>query len=81
MAKVEIKLDTAGVGQLLKSDDVSGYCEQIGNQIKKKCSGSYEVDTQVGKYRAQTRVKTADKATYFRNLNNNELLKATGGKQ
>lgn len=76
MSNIEIRLNTSGVGELLHSDAVAGYCSEIANGITSKCSGNYSIDQQSGKYRSVTRVKTNDKDTYFRNLQNNELLKA-----
>lgn len=76
MSKVEIKLDTAGIRALLQSDAVASHVEEIADGIVGRCSGLYTVDQQKGKYRSITRVKTADNETFYRNLHNNELLKA-----
>lgn len=76
MANVTIKLNTAGVRQLLQSAEIAEAVEAQAQAIKTRCSGNYEINTQQGKYRSITRVVTADKGTYYKNLKSNELLKA-----
>lgn len=76
MSDFEIKLNSAGIQELLKSAEVQQQTESYAHAMVAKMNGNYTVDTQTGKYRAVTRVKTADKDTYFRNLHNNEMLKS-----
>lgn len=76
MSKVEIKLNTSEISKLLKSEEVANYCESIANGIANRANGNYEVTQQIGRRRIQTRVATADKDTYYRNLHNNSLLKS-----
>lgn len=76
MSKVVIKLDSDGIQALLKSSEVEDELENIGNSVMSRLSGNYTMDTQKGKYRSQTRIKTSDNSTFYRNLHNNEMLKA-----
>lgn len=78
MNRVRIQLDIKGVRELLKSEEVASFLQEKSHDIVSRCNkGKYDVNTQVHN-RAVSRVTTADKETYYRNLKNNELLKAMG---
>lgn len=77
MSNVEIVLDTEGIRQLRHAPEIEEALTEVAQGIKAKCSGNYEVSAPFqGKYHSNVEVVTADNATYYRNLHNNELLKA-----
>ena len=76
MSSVDFKLDSDGIQALLKSDEVVHEIEAVGNQVLSRLSGDCVMDTMPGKYRAITRIKTADQTTFYKNLHTNEMLKA-----
>lgn len=76
MSRITVNLDSAGVRQLLKSDEVQEYLHEVANGIKGRCSGDYKVDSRTGKYRTITRIKTNNEKTFRKNLKENELLKS-----
>lgn len=78
MNDVKIELDSAGIMQLLSSDEVQSFVTNIANDCVSSCSGKYEVQSTVKSGRAVANIKTADKETYYKNLKTNELIKATG---
>ena len=77
MSNIQIKLDSAGIMQLLSSGEVQSFVDSIANERAGSLSGNYEIQTTVKSGRAVSNIKTADKDTYYRNLKTNELLKAT----
>lgn len=77
MSKVEIELNYQGINELRKCEELESYMTEIAEGIRSRCSGNYEVSAPFkGKYHSNVEVSTADKETFFRNLHNNELLKA-----
>lgn len=76
MSNVKVELNDQGVKELLKSSEIVDYMNQLAGEIIGRCSGAYETDNYNGKSRANVSIKTADSATYHRNIKNNELLKA-----
>lgn len=76
-SNIEIELLSSGIQSLMKSDDVMKELQTRADNIVKKCpNGNYETSQYVGRNRANVSIYTTDSATYFRNLENNELLKA-----
>ena len=76
MGNVKYEMDYAGIGQLLKSDELCEGMQAIGDGIARKAGDGYAADTEVGKKRAHTFVRATTKEAYFDNLKNNTLLKA-----
>lgn len=77
MSKTVIELNRTGIMELLSSSEVQSFIGGIANDCANSCSGKYDVQTTVKSGRAVSNIKTADKATYYKNLKNNELIKAT----
>lgn len=77
--KVEIELISAGVRELLQSDEIREYCEELAQGVASRAGDGYEVDSMVGKTRANASVYAATKEANRDNLENNTLLKALGG--
>lgn len=79
MSKVKFELNTKGVGQLLKSDEMKAVLESAANTVASRAGGGYEVKTIKAQTRVIATVAAADKETRRDNLKNNTLLKALGG--
>lgn len=79
MSKVKIELNSAGIQELLKSAEIQGYCEELAHEVAGRAGDGYEVDSMVGKTRANASVYAATKEAIKDNLENNTLLKALGG--
>ena len=77
--KVEVELISAGVRELLQSDEIREYCEELAQGVASRAGDGYEVDSMVGKTRANASVYAATKEANRDNLENNTLLKALGG--
>lgn len=77
--RVEIELNSAGIRELLKSDDIASFCRQKAEDVAGRAGDGYKVDTHVGKTRVNAMVSTETKKAYYSNLKHNTLLKALGG--
>lgn len=71
MAKVQMELNTAGVGQLLKSQEMQNMLRKQAATIASKSGGESEV--YVAQTRAVAEVRVDNNST---NMDNNTLLKA-----
>ncbi len=77
MDKVRIELNEEGIRELLKSDEVLEFLQKKADTIIKKCpKGKYDTKRFIGKKKDNMLITTHDEKTFFRNLNNNEILKA-----
>lgn len=82
MSKVQIKLNQKGLFELMQSDAIVKTLQEQADSVVKNCpKGKYETSQWIGVHRANVSIYTTDKATFFRNLHTNELLKALGSKQ
>lgn len=78
MAKVKIELNSSGIRQLLKSEEVGQMLKQQAEQVRARCGSGYRTDL----YQASSRViagvfaETAEAAK--QNSRENTLLKALG---
>lgn len=80
MANVKIKLNSAGVRELLKSPEIAAACEAAAHQVTARAGGNYEVKRYTGKRRVNVSIRAANAKTRRDNLANNTLLKALGKK-
>ena len=76
MSKLKFELDKAGVGQLLKSQEMQGVLNGYAAGIAARAGEGYEMDTFVGFDRAHAIVKPVTSEARQDNLENNTLLKA-----
>lgn len=76
---VEIELIDSGIQELLKSDEIKSYCEELANGVRDRAGDGFEVNTHVGKTRANAMVYADTKEAISRNYKENTLLKALGG--
>ena len=78
MDKVKIKLNSSGIRQLLKSEEMGQMLKQQAEQVRARCGSGYSTDL----YQASSRViagifaETAEAAK--QNSRENTLLKALG---
>ena len=78
MAKVKIELNSSGIRQLLKSEEMGQMLKQQAEQVRARCGSGYSTDL----YQASSRViagvfaETAEAAK--QNRRENTLLKALG---
>lgn len=75
MANVKVKLNSAGVRELLLSDEVMSACTEQAEKISAKAGDGFGINTRKGKRRAIAQVKTETTSAWRRCLKDNVLLK------
>ena len=78
MSKVRFELNRAGVRELLKSQEAMNVCKTYATAIQSRAGDGYEVDTYIGRTRANASVYAATYKARKDNYENNTLLKARG---
>ena len=78
MAKVRIKLNTAGVRELLRSSELQTECMNYAQQIQGTAGEHYAVSNRNYPERSGASVYPADDEGFYDNLHHNTLLKAMG---
>ncbi len=76
MAKVKFKLNRAGVGQLLKSQEMQNVLNGYASAALGRLGDGYEADSFVGFDRAHATVRAVTPEARKENSENNTLLKA-----
>lgn len=76
MAKVKFKLNSKGVGQLLKSAEMQNVLSEHATAIRNRCGDGYEQEQFVAGSRAVATVKATSFKAKRDNMKNNTLLKA-----
>lgn len=76
MAKMKFKLNSDGVRELLKSQEMQSVLNEKATGIKNRCGEGYTQDVYVGKNRANAMVKAGTYQAKRDNLKNNTILKA-----
>jgi hypothetical protein len=79
MNKVTIKLDDAGIREMLKSEGIVRICEAQANRIAAAAGDEYVAERRSYPERGGAAVRPDTPKAYFENLENNTLLKAMGG--
>lgn len=79
MPSVEIKLNTAGVRELLKSAEIQDECRKIAQQVQARVGDGYVVEDRNYPERSGAAVRIDSPQAYRDNLKNNTLLKAVQG--
>lgn len=77
--KVTVKLNTAGVRELLKSEQMKSICAEQASKIMERAGSGYEMDTYTGKNRVNAMVTASTYQAKADNMRNNTLLKAVRG--
>lgn len=76
--KVEIKLNSAGVRELLKSPAIANRCLQEAQGIASRAGDGYEVEPRSYPERTGAAVVAVTQEAIQDNLDNNTLLRAIG---
>ena len=76
MANMKFKLNSDGVRELLKSQEMQSVLSEKATGIKNRCGEGYTQDVYVGKNRANAMVKAETYQAKRDNLKNNTILKA-----
>ena len=79
MSKVKFEMNKKGIGELLKSKEMTGVLQGVAYQVQGRAGDGYEVDTFVGFDRAHAVVYADTYKAKKDNAENNTLLKALGG--
>lgn len=72
------ELDTAGVRELLQSEEMKNALHEVASEVQARCGEGYEIDIAVMPTRAIAAVYAADDNAVRDNSSNNTLLKALG---
>ena len=83
MSKIEIKLNLAGVNELMKSPEIQAACQAAGEAVAAAASGMaggepFEAQTHLANWIAITNVWPASRKAAKANFEDNTLLKAVG---
>ena len=76
MSKVRVKLNRAGVRELLKSQEIAEECMDHARQIQSRAGEHYAAETRRYPERTGAAVYPADAAGYYDNLRNNTLVRS-----
>lgn len=76
MAKVEIKLNSSGVRDLLRSQEMKALCEEHANNALNKLGPGYTVTSMTGKNRVNASIYAETYQAKKDNMENNSILKA-----
>lgn len=79
MSKFVIELNSRGVRELLRSDEMLKVCEGHAADMAKRLGGAYAVSLYRGVNRVNASVYTEDPDAIRENLSGNTMLKAMGG--
>lgn len=79
MSKVKIELNYAGVGALLKSEEVKTFIKDIADQRAAQLGEGYATDTHQAGTRVVASIYTETAEAAKDNLENNSLLRAVSG--
>lgn len=76
MSRVEVKLNTAGVRELMKSLEMMAICQEHADATLRNLGSGYESNAYVGKNRVNIEVRAESFAARRENAANNTILKA-----
>lgn len=79
MANVEIKLNPAGVRELLKSAEINRVCREQADSIQARAGDGFVVEPRNYPERSGYAVKAGDAHAYYSNQKHNTLLRAITG--
>ncbi len=74
-SSVEIRLNSEGVQELLKSDEMQALLSELASSKAGRAGGGYEYTVKVGQRRAYANIYPASKEAYQDNPDNNTLEK------
>lgn len=76
---VKITLNSKGVRELLKSEEIKNECLRLASKVKDRAGEHYQVEVRHYPERTGAAVFSADAKGYLDNMKNNTLLKALKG--
>lgn len=76
MSKVKIELNSTGVRELLRSDEMMAECEKRANDALGRLGPGYTVTTHTGKNRVNASIFAETYEAKRDNMENNSILKA-----
>lgn len=79
MGNVEIKLDRAGVRELLRSPEMAAICRELMDKAAGKLGAGYEVNTYTGRNRVNAELRAVTYKAKKENHETNSILKAVLG--
>lgn len=79
MAKVTIELNSVGVREMLRSQEMMAICEEHANNAIGRLGSGYTVSTMTGKNRVNASVFAESYQARRENMENNTILKALRG--
>ena len=79
MSKTKVVLDSAGVRELLRSEELQALCMEHANRIQSTAGPGFVAEERNYPERTGAAVRTDSREAYYRNLNDNILLKAVRG--
>lgn len=80
MSKVEVKIDSKGARDLMRSEEVMQLCESYANDAMSKLGNGYLLTSYIGKNRLNVSIKAMTREARRDQYENNTILKAIGGK-
>lgn len=78
MSDFKFELNSNGVRELLKCPGIQEELKKRGQEVANRADGAWETKSGVGSVRANVKVVTNDKDTFYKNLKTNTLIKALG---
>lgn len=79
MSKIRVELNYAGVGELLKSQEIADTVKEVAEQVAARAGDGYATDVYQAGTRVIASVYTETEEAMKDNLENNTLLKAVSG--
>lgn len=79
MAKVTIQLNSEGVREMLRSEEMKTICEEHANKALGKLGPGYTVTSMTGKNRVNASIFAESYEAKRDNMENNTILKALRG--
>ena len=80
MTNLKVVLNSAGIKQMMKSQEMQNICTELAYSAKAKLGEGYEVTYRKGKTRVNASIGAVTPEAIQDNLENNTLLKSLGGK-
>lgn len=76
MAKYKFTLNKRGVRELLRGEEIQIVLNEKAEQIQSRCGIGYEIDSYIGRFRANSMIYANTYGAKRDNLKNNTILKA-----
>lgn len=80
MARITVKMDSAGARELMNSTEVQQLLLEHAQHVASRAGSGFVADVRPGQKRAHAMVKSTDYESMRRQATDNVLLKAIGGR-